>query len=289
MSRIAGSNVVVTGGASGLGRRIALRMQALGASVVLWDVDRTNLDAVLGEAAAKGGPPMRGYLCDVSDRRDVYAKAEQCQREVGPVDILVSCAGVVTGKPLLDIPDEKIERTFGVNTLALFWVCKAFLPGMVERDRGHVVTLASASGYIGVAKLSDYAASKWAAIGFDESLRAELHRMGSRVKTTVVCPYYIDTGMFHGVKSRHPWLMPILREDDVAARVVRAVVRDKRRLVMPWSVALIPFMRLLPIGAFDRLAGLMGVNVSMDEFVGRHGAPPDERDDRGTSRVAGTR
>jgi all-trans-retinol dehydrogenase (NAD+) len=289
MSRIAGSNVVVTGGASGLGRRIALRMQALGATVVLWDMDRGNLDAVIAEGAARAAPPMRGYPCDVSDRDDVYAKARQCEGDVGPIDILVSCAGVVSGKPLLEIPDEKIEATFGVNTLALFWACKAFLPGMIERNRGHVVTLASASGYIGVAKLSDYAASKWAAIGFDESLRAELKRTAPGVKTTVVCPYYIDTGMFHGVKSRHPRLMPILREDDVAARVVRAIARDQRRLVMPWSVALVPLLRVLPIGVFDRLAAFLGINVSMDEFVGRHGGPPVERDDRATGHAAGTR
>jgi all-trans-retinol dehydrogenase (NAD+) len=140
---------------------------------------------------------------------------------------------------------------------------------MIERGRGHVVTIASASGLIGVAKLTDYASSKWAAVGFDESLRAELRKSARGVKTTVVCPYYIDTGMFRGVKSRFPRLLPILSESAVAERVVSAIRQDKRRVVMPGLVSLIPAMRLLPVAAFDWVATFLGVNASMDEFKGR--------------------
>jgi all-trans-retinol dehydrogenase (NAD+) len=140
---------------------------------------------------------------------------------------------------------------------------------MVERRRGHLVTIASASGLIGVAKLADYSASKWAAIGFDESLRVELKRLAPEVRTTVVCPYYVNTGMFTGVKSRFSWMMPILEEAHVVRRIVEAIERDRRRVVMPWPVFLLPLMRLLPIPLFDALANFLGVNVSMDEFVGR--------------------
>jgi all-trans-retinol dehydrogenase (NAD+) len=185
------------------------------------------------------------------------------------VDIVVNSAGVVSGKPILELTDEQIERTFDVNTLALYWTCKAFLPGMVERRRGHLVTIASASGLIGVAKLADYSASKWAAIGFDESLRVELKKLAPQVRTTVVCPYYVNTGMFTGVKSRFSWMMPILEEAHVVRRIVEAIERDRRRVVMPWPVFLLPLMRLLPIPLFDALANFLGVNVSMDEFVGR--------------------
>jgi all-trans-retinol dehydrogenase (NAD+) len=176
---------------------------------------------------------------------------------------------VVSGRPLLELPDEKIEATFAVNALSLFWTSKAFLPAMLARGRGHLVTIASASALIGVAKLSDYAASKWAAMGFDESLRAELRQTAPALRTTVVCPYYIDTGMFRGVKSRFPRLLPILREDDVADRIVRAVERDQRRLVLPPLVGLLPLMRILPVGAFDWIARFLGVSASMDEFQGR--------------------
>ena len=140
---------------------------------------------------------------------------------------------------------------------------------MIERRRGHVVTIASASALVGVAKLADYAASKWAAMGFDESLRAELRQIAPAIQTTVVCPYYIDTGMFRGVKSRFPWLLPILDENDVAARIVDCIQRDKRRLLMPPAVHLLPLLRMLPVGAFDWIATFLGVNASMDEFKGR--------------------
>ena len=148
----------------------------------------------------------------MSRRERVYAVAEETRAAAGGVDVLINNAGVVSGRSLLDIPDEKIEATFAVNTLSLFWVTKAVLPDMLRRGEGHIVTIASASGLIGVAKLSDYAASKWAAVGFDESLRAELRQTAPGVRTTVVCPCYIDTGMFRGVKSRFPLLLPILKE-----------------------------------------------------------------------------
>jgi all-trans-retinol dehydrogenase (NAD+) len=75
--------------------------------------------------------------------------------------------------------------------------------------------------------------------------------------------------MFRGVKSRFPRLLPILREDDVAARIVRAVQRDQRQLILPPLVRLLPLLRILPVGAFDWIASFLGVNASMDEFEGR--------------------
>src|ERR1051326_8480155 len=127
---------------------------------------------------------------------------------------------------------RSIERTFAVNTLALFWTTRAFLPAMLERDRGHVVTIASAAGLVGTSRLVDYCASKHAAVGFDESLRLELRRLGSPVKTTVVCPFYISGGMFAGVRPRFPLLLPILTPEYAVDRIVDAIRRDRPRLVM---------------------------------------------------------
>ncbi len=269
MSEIAGRHVLITGGASGIGRLTALGLARLGGRVSVWDIHRENLDKVVGELGAAGKETARGFLCDVSRRENVYRVAEETKSAAGAVDILINNAGIVSGKSILDVPDDKVEATFAINTLSLFWTAKAFLPQMVERNRGHVVTIASASALIGVPKLADYAASKWAAMAFDESLRGELHRIAPAVKTTVVCPFYIDTGMFHGVKSRFPWLLPILDENHVAERIVAAIQRDKRRLFMPPIVYTVPLMRILPVAAFDWLAGFLGINASMDEFKGR--------------------
>ncbi len=180
---------------------------------------------------------------------------------------------MVSGDYLLDIPDNEIEATFAVNTLALYWVTKAFLPAMIERNRGHVVTVASAAGLLGVAKQTDYSASKHAAVGFDESLRNELRRLAPGVMTTVVCPYYIDTGMFEGVRSRVPFLLPILKQERVGAAIARAIETDRRQLLVPPLVRLLPVVRILPVPAFDWLMDRFGINVSMDEFTGRSADP----------------
>jgi all-trans-retinol dehydrogenase (NAD+) len=270
MSQIDGKHVLITGGASGLGRRTALKLAALGGRISVWDINRDNLDRVVAEISASGRETARGYICDVANRVEVYRVAAETAAAAGPVDILINNAGVVSGKRFLEIPDDKIEATFQVNTLSLFWVTKAFLPAMIERNHGHVVTIASAAGIIGVAKLADYSASKFAAVGFDESLRGELKRIAPAVQTTVICPFYIDTGMFKGVKTRFPSLLPILKEEDVAHRIVDAIAHNRRRVIMPWLVYVVSPMRLFPVSVFDWVASFLGVNATMDDFVGRN-------------------
>lgn len=262
---------LVTGGGSGIGRALALELARRGAVPVIWDVDQGRLDSVVSELQRVSGGKAFGYVCDVRDPVAVYRTADTVRNDVGDVEILVNNAGVVSGAELLDIPDDMIRRTFDVNVLGLFWVTKAFLPAMAMADRGHIVTVASAAGLVGVARQTDYSASKHAAVGFDESLRVELHRNARRIVTTVVCPYYIDTGMFSGVRTRVPFLLPILRTEDVVRKIADAIARDRRMLVMPPIVRLLPALRLLPPTTFDRVMDLFGVNVSMDHFVGRGG------------------
>ncbi len=269
MTDIAKKNVLVTGGASGIGRQMARRLARLGGNVIVWDIHEGNLGKVLEELRRDTGREAHGYVCDVSSREKVYEVAGRVKEEVGPVHVLINNAGIVSGKRFLELPDEKIIKTFEVNTLALFWTCKAFLPDMIARNAGHVVTVASSAGWVGVSRLSDYSASKWAAVGFDESLRMELRQSAPGVKTTVVCPYFIDTGMFDGAKTRFPLLLPILKEEDVADRVVDAIRRNKPRLMMPPMVHAVPPLRLLPVRVFDLVADVLGVNASMDEFKGR--------------------
>jgi all-trans-retinol dehydrogenase (NAD+) len=269
MSEIVGKNIVITGGARGIGRQIAIKMARLGGRIVVYDVAAEALEAIVDEIVAAGGEAY-GYVCDVSNRREVYRIADEVKARAGPVDIVVNNAGIISGRRLLEIPDERIEAVFGVNVLALYWVTKAFLAEMIERNSGHIVTMASAAGLLGVDRQTDYAASKHAAIGFAESLRAELKRAGhTGIKTTIVEPFYVDTGMVKGVKSRFPRLLPILEQEEVAARVVRAVMKNQQEVRIPTVLKLVPVLRILPVSLFDRLAGFLGVHESMDCFVGR--------------------
>jgi all-trans-retinol dehydrogenase (NAD+) len=268
MTDLRGRITVVTGGAAGIGRLLAMELAARGAIPVLWDLDGERLTAVGDEVRNLIGTKAWHYVCDVRDGEAVAATAGRVRAEVGDPDIVVNNAGVVSGGLLLDIPDEDIRRTFEVNTLALYWVTKAFLPAMVAQNRGHVVTVASAAGLVGVARQTDYSASKHAAVGFDESLRVELRQVAPAIVTTVVCPYYVDTGMFEGVRTRMPFLLPILRPRDVAWRIADAIQRDRRLVILPPAVRLLPVLRVLPPRAFDWVMDLLGVNVSMEHFVG---------------------
>jgi all-trans-retinol dehydrogenase (NAD+) len=269
MSEISGKVVVITGGARGIGRQMAVKVARLGGRVVVYDVAAEALKAVVDEITAAGGE-AHGYVCDVSDRREVYHAAGEVKTRVGPVDIVINSAGIISGRRLLEIPDERIEAVFGVNALALYWLTKAFLPEMVERNSGHIVIMASAAGLLGVDRQTDYSASKHAAIGFAESLRAELKRGGhTGIQSTIVEPFYVDTGMVRGVKSRFPRLLPILKQEEVAAKVVRAVMKNQQEVRIPSMLKLVPVLRVLPVSLFDRLAGFLGVHESMDCFVGR--------------------
>lgn len=253
-----GANVLITGAGSGLGRELAVQAAGRGAAVICWDL---NGDAAKATAERVGGTWAQ---VDVTDAAAVAAAAEGLA-----VDVLINNAGVVTGRYLLDASEDQIRRTFEVNTLAGFWTTKALLPGMMTRDRGLIVTIASAAGLVGVAKQTDYAASKWGAIGFTESLRAELRGFGSGVRTLIVAPYYINTGMFDGVKTKFPLLLPILEPTKVAARVLNAIESGRQQVVLPPMVRVVPPLRFLPPVAFDLILDLFGINHTMDHFVGR--------------------
>lgn len=264
--KLRGSTVLITGGGSGIGRLMALKAAQRGARVIVWDLSEESGRAVRDEVRRLGAE-AESFVVDVSDR----AAVEEAGVEVGAVDVLINNAGVVTGKRLLDASDEEIERTYRVNVLALYWVTRAFLGGMIERRNGTVVTISSAAGMVGVAKQTDYSASKFAAFGFTEALRQELRKDRTRVRTLTVCPYYIDTGMFEGVHTRFPRVLPILDADESAERIIRAVERGSRQLVMPAFLRIIPVARMLPAPVFDRVMDFFGVNNTMDHFTGRKG------------------
>jgi all-trans-retinol dehydrogenase (NAD+) len=270
VTEISGKNVVITGGASGMGRLFALKTARQGATVVIYDLDAGTINDVVEEIKEITGRDAHGFVCDVSDREAVYRTADEVQDLVGPVDVLFNNAGVVSGRRLMEIPDEKIEAVMNVNVLALYWVTKSFLPDMLARNSGHIVTMASAAGLLGVDRQTDYAASKSAAIGFTRSLRVELKQTGhTGVKTTIVEPFFVNTGMFDGVKTRFPRILPILDQDYVTDRVIEAVRRNKQDLKMPPIVNLVPGLQLLPVNIFDWIMDFLGVNDSMDEFRGR--------------------
>ncbi|XP_035783341.1 short-chain dehydrogenase/reductase family 16C member 6-like [Anopheles albimanus] len=282
-----GEIALVTGGGGGLGRLLALRLIKLGAKVVLWDINQEGLDESVKLIQSLGGL-CRGYKVDISNKEEVYKYAKILMEDVGDVTLLFNNAGVVSGRALLDTPDHLIERSFNVNIIAHFWTTKAFLPAMLKHDHGHIVTIASLAGHVGISKLVDYCSSKFAAVGFDEALRLELEHIGAQgVFTTVICPYFIQsTGMFDDVNSR--WV-PTLDSNDVADKIIEGVQRNDKYVIIPGYLRLMlaikwvfpwgcnsGFLRRLVPDAAPQHSMNPVSSTDCDDLTDREGPPPTD-------------
>lgn len=268
MSDFMGKKVLVTGAAMGLGRLLSLRSLELGADlVVMWDINGAALDKTAAELREKGFR-VETQVVDVSKVERIREAAAQTLESVGGIDILFNNAGIVKGGSFLDHSHEDLERTIHINTLGVMHVTRCFIDAMVEKGNGHVINIASAAGLMPVPLQSAYSPSKWGCMAFSESLRIEMENLRTGVKVTTICPSYIDTGMFAGVKA--PLLTPILKPDDAVARIISAVQNDRLVVCMPWIVNLLPmFWGVLPRRVFDVVVGRMfRVYTSMNQFVG---------------------
>lgn len=274
------AGVVITGAGSGIGRLMAFRVAGEGGHVAVWDVDgeaaRETVDLINDERRRNGAdfpyaPKAVAFTVDVTDNAAVRRAARETIDALGAVNVLINNAGVVSGAPFEELTERQIRRTFEVNAMSLFWTTRAFLPELRRRRRAAVVTVASAGGIVAVARQTDYAASKFAAVGFMNALRAELRKSGSHIRTLTVCPYYIDTGMFEGVTTKFPRLLPILKEEHVANAIVDAVAKGRERLIMPPFAAVAAVAAALPPKLSDPLYGFFGLNDTMDHFIGHAG------------------
>ncbi|NXP98091.1 RDHE2 dehydrogenase, partial [Vidua macroura] len=268
---VSGEIVLITGAGNGIGRLLAVKFASLGATVVLWGINQERLNCTVRLARENGAGRVHSYVCDCSKRQDVYRVADQVKKEVGDVSILINNAGIVIGKRFLDSPDSLVEKTMEVNTMAHFWTYKAFLPAMVAANHGHLVSIASCAGLCGTSAMSDYCASKFAAVGFAESIDIEMRALRKTgVKTTTVCPYFINTGMFDGVESKWPHVLPILDPEYVAERIITAVRQNQEMLLLPRITYALYFLKsFLPVKASVLFLEYFGNLDIMKTFKGR--------------------
>ncbi|CAH2285422.1 retinol dehydrogenase 10 [Pelobates cultripes] len=292
---VAGQVCLITGAGSGLGRLFALEFARRRAQLVLWDINsqsneetadmvreiyrqleaedalRATSNSVEEEVPPCCNLQVYTYTCDVGKREKVYSTAEKVRREVGDVFLLLNNAGVVSGHHLLECPDELIERTMMVNCHAHFWTTKAFLPKMMEMNHGHIVTVASSLGLFSTAGVEDYCASKFGAVGFHESLSHELKAADKDgIKTTLVCPYLVDTGMFRGCRIRkeiEPFLPP-LKPDYCVKQAMRAILTDQPMICTPRLLYMVTCMKsILPFEAVVCMYRFLGADKCMYPFI----------------------
>lgn len=259
--------VVITGAAMGMGQAFAEKFGENGAKLALVDRNEKALAQTCAALTDRGFIAV-GFACDITDRKAVYKTADAVTEKLGPARVLINNAGVVFPGNLLDQADENIEATFSVNVLGMIWATKAFLPGMLDDEGGHLINMASASGFIAVGGLAPYSASKWAVIGLCEALRGEIAQLGKNVKVTVVCPSYVSTGMFAGAKA--PILTNFLKTEEIVNKVYDGFTKDKLYVMAPWLMKSVPLLKgVLPARSFDRLLRVMGISTGANNLVGR--------------------
>ena len=267
--KIKNSVVLITGGASGIGRIMGRRCLEKGAkALIIWDINTEHIASTCKEFISLG--KVLGERVDVSNPEEIHTGYTKAKESVGGVDILINCAGIVTSNRYFEqLTTDEIQRTIAINALAPMHVAREIMPDMIARNEGHICNIASAAGLLANPRMSAYAASKWAVIGWSDSLRVELKERKSNVRVTTIAPYYINTGMFDGVQSR--WFMPILDPENTARKILRSVERNHTFNGIPWGYHIVRFLQgIFPTPVFDFLFGeLFGVYHTMDHFTGR--------------------
>jgi short-subunit dehydrogenase len=277
MTELNGKRVLITGGAQGIGLEMALKFAGRGAEIVIADLN----EAKLAPAAARieeAGAAAWAFPVDVTNPASIASLRAQIAVEAGPIDVLVNNAGVVFGGPFTETPLDRHIKTYEVNVLGVVGMTHAFLPDLIERPEAHLIDISSASGFVGLPYGSSYASSKWAVIGFSESIRAELKVMGHKhVRSTIVCPSYIGTGMFEGAEA--PKATTILEPDHLAEKILRAVERNRIYVLEPWMVKITPLLReLLPTPLYDKVSRFFGADTSMSQWTGHAGKAESNTD-----------
>jgi len=260
--------ILLTGGAKGLGAELGRLLAADGARLLLVDLDREGLESTAQELRGLGAE----VVTSVEDITAVGAPeklARLAQEHFQGLDVLVNNAGVVFGGALEDISEEKHRLTYAVNMLAPVLLTRACLPLLLREREALIVTLSSATGLIGFPFGTTYASSKWGLTGFFESLRQELReRSQSSVQIKIICPSYIDTGMFRGVKA--PRLLPLLQPSALARKIHRHIRGGRVYLLEPFFMKTVPMLKgFLPLWAQDLILRWMRVQEGMKTWKGR--------------------
>lgn len=226
---IKGKVVVVTGGASGIGRAAAIRFAQGGArGVVVADI---NCDALKPVADAVGGLAVK---CDVSREDDIKALVAAAEARYGQVDVFLSNAGIGGGRGGFELDDAVWDATWKVHGMAHVWAARATVPKMIERGGGYFIITASAAGLLNIVESAPYGVTKHAAVAFAEWLSIAYGRRG--LKVSCLCPQAVRTGMVPD-DGGSAGTDGILSAEQVAEDIVR-VMGEERFLILPHPVVL---------------------------------------------------
>lgn len=199
----AGKRALITGAGSGIGQATAYALARRGAALILADLNPDALSRSALFCESLGAASVHSWCVDVADVDDMQRFAENVLRDCDAPDLLINNAGIGIGGSFLESSLDDWHRTLGVNVMGVVHGCKLFLPRMIERGTpAHVVNLSSMAGYFAAGDMSVYATSKFAVLGFSESLRAEMQQYG--IGVSAVCPGIINTAIAQTTALRGP-------------------------------------------------------------------------------------
>ena len=260
--------VLITGGASGIGKIMGRKVLERECShLIIWDINEMGMLQVKSEFE-KFRKKISTYKVDLSVTEEILQTASKTLSDSGTVDILINNAGIIVGKYFHEHSQEEIAKSMSINSTAVMQTTLAFLPAMMNKNFGAICNIASSAGLISNPKMSVYAASKWAVTGWSDSLRLEMEQLKHNISVTTIMPFYINTGMFDGVKSK---LLPILDPENASEKIIRAIENKRKMLAMPlpyWFIRL--SQGILPLPAFDWvMKNVFGIYDTMKDFRGR--------------------
>lgn len=232
-----GKVVVITGASSGIGEQSAEEFVKLHADIILVSRNEEKLQEI-AKRLSKYQIKVFVHTCDVSKKDQVDTMGKTILEKFGTVDVLVNNAGFGIHNTVNEITIEEMESQMMTNFFGMMYCTKAFLPKMLEQKSGHIVNVASVAGSIGIPGMASYCASKFAMLGFSESLSHELK--GTGVGITVVSPIMVRTNFFnHKSFGNMPrYSATSLSSKTVANAVVRAASSPRLEIVVPQFVRL---------------------------------------------------
>jgi short-subunit dehydrogenase len=234
--------IVITGASSGIGEQSAEKFTQLDATVVLVSRNEKKLQQI-SDRLSKYKTTIFVYACDVSDKNQVEKMANTVIEKFGTIDVLVNNAGFGVYNTVDKIKVEEMESQLATNFLGMMYCVKAFLPKMLEQQSGHIVNVASVAASIGIPGMASYCASKFAMLGFSESLHHELQ--GTGVGITVVSPIMVRTNFFdHESFGKMPrYSATSLDPKTVANAVIKAASSPRLEIIVPQFVRFVVWLK----------------------------------------------
>lgn len=277
---INGKKVLVTGAASGIGRATALAMAERGARLFIIDINGPGLEDTRRLVEERGGEVCLAKALDVSDYAAMRELADEIHAEFGPLDILANIAGVALFSQVEDMTHEQWEKVVNVNLWGPYHGIECFVPEMVRAGKGgHIVTVSSTAGIIGLPWHLVYAGTKHALVGTSEVLRFDLRKHG--IGVSVILPGAVKTGLVETVvinadeeaceRGRRLFSRHAMEPERVADLIIEAVEKNKFMVITHTDVKLLYLLKRLSPPLYNLVMRFM--TWYMDRFLTRESLP----------------